>query len=402
MSSASGSRTPLSRLTVLIGWGCAAALVLGTVLAPPARTGLLYGSLAVTVAALVASLSRLFVGSRVRTVFLSVTGLGGAALDLLQPSGPGMLAAFVSVAGLGLSLRPRVAAVTGGLVLVAAATAEGFVSSQPVSAILNVSLGALFLLFTSAFAALSRQAQERAEDLAAQVQASREAREQAAVVAERARMARELHDILAHTLSGLSLQLSGTRLLAQRSGADPRVVEQLEAAHRLAKDGMANAKSAVAALRGETLPGADALPQLLAEARLATGIAITSTVTGTPRRLSPEAGLTVYRTAQEALTNAAKHGGQGTKVNLRLVYDADEVCLSVENSAGSDPRPGTAPGFGLTGLAERAALHGGHLEYGPEPGGWCVALTLPATGAEQAGRNAMVTGAEQAGTEEEW
>ena len=87
----------------------------------------------------------------------------------------------------------------------------------------------------------------------AQEAATRAAREQAAAFAERTRLARELHDVLAHTLSGLSVQLEGARLLAETAGADPRLVDQVSRAQTLARDGMGNAKRVVSALHGDAL-----------------------------------------------------------------------------------------------------------------------------------------------------
>jgi signal transduction histidine kinase len=372
-------RSPwITRAIRPIGRIAAAALVLGTLLAglpPGGRRWAVLVVLVVEIALLLVAVSGR-IGSRVVLgVIMVLSGLGGAGLDLLQSNGPGLLGAYVAMAGIGLALAPRAAAAAGGIVLVAAAGAEAHVSDEPVSAVLNVTLGALFLFATAGFAAVSRDAQTRAEQLAAEEQALRREREQSAVLAERARMARELHDILAHTLSGLTLQLAGTTLLAQQTGADPRLTTQLESAHRMAKDGAANARGVVAALRGDTLPGPDALPALVAETRLATGLPITFAVTGEPRRLAPEAGLAIYRTAQEALTNIAKHAGRGAEVKIDLEYGTDEVTLVVQNSAG-DREPSLGIGFGLTGLAERAALHGGHLEHGPTESGWRVALTI--------------------------
>jgi signal transduction histidine kinase len=242
-----------------IGAGSVLALILGTFTADlphgaAARVTVVV-ALAVTVTLLTIAIARTRRDPSVQAVLLTAAGLGGAVLDLVQPRGLGLLACYVALAGLGLALRPRAAIATGLIVLVAAAVAEAVHSSQPILAVLNLSLGALFMVVTAAFAAVSRDARARAEALAAEERALREARQEAAVAAERARIARELHDILAHTLSGLSLQLAGAQLLAHRDGAGDDLLTQIDSAHRLAKDGMANAKRVVAALRGDALPG---------------------------------------------------------------------------------------------------------------------------------------------------
>ena len=113
------------------------------------------------------------------------------------------------------------------------------------------------------------------------------------------------HDVLAHTLSGLAVQLEGARLLAAHTGADPRLVEQVANAQGLARSGMAGAKRAVATLRGDELPGPDEVPELVEQARLATGAPVTYTVVGEPTPLPPERGLPLYRAVQEALANVA-------------------------------------------------------------------------------------------------
>ena len=193
----------------------------------------------------------------------------------------------------------------------------------------------------------------------AQEAATRAARERAAAFAERTRLARELHDVLAHTLSGLSVQLAGARLLAETTGADPRLVDQVSRAQALARDGMGNAKRVVSALRGDALP-------------------VTLTVTGTAKPLVPEAGLAVYRAVQEALTNTTKYAGRGATASVAVSWSDDAVHVKVVDRAGEAATArGPSGGYGLAGLAERAALLGGHATAGPVDGGFRVQLRLP-------------------------
>ena len=212
----------------------------------------------------------------------------------------------------------------------------------------------------------------------AQEAATRAAREQAAAFAERTRLARELHDVLAHTLSGLSVQLAGARLLAETTGADPRLVDQVSRAQALARDGMGNAKRVVSALRGDALPGPAMLPQLIDEVRAANALPVTLTVTGTAKPLVPEAGLAVYRAVQEALTNTTKYAGRGATASVAVSWSDDEVQVEVVDRAGDGVTArGPSGGYGLAGLAERAALLGGHATAGPVDGGFRVQLRLP-------------------------
>ena len=98
--------------------------------------------------------------------------------------------------------------------------------------------------------------QPRGEALVEELRESRAAHAESAALAERGRVARELHDVLAHSLSALALQLEGSRLLARDRGADPEVIEGLERAHHLAVSGLTEARQAISALRGDDLPAA--------------------------------------------------------------------------------------------------------------------------------------------------
>jgi signal transduction histidine kinase len=172
-------------------------------------------------------------------------------------------------------------------------------------------------------------------------------------------------------------------------------MEQVARGQRIARDGLADTRRAISALRGDELPGAGLLPRLVHDANAATGIQARLTVTGDGRPLPPEVGLALYRTAQEALTNTAKYAGPGAHAELRLSYQPDGVELLVENAPGGDApvadgttadgttADGTTAGltfggYGLTGMRERAELLGGTLTAGPAGTGFGVRLRLPA------------------------
>lgn len=365
------------RPVVLLGVAAVAVLVVGTLLAglpqEPGRRALLLGCLGGGVLLFLVALSGRLRDPPLLAAALVGFGLSGAAMDLLQPSGPGFLTAYVAAAGLALRLPRRVALGTGVVVIGATAAAEAVTSPHPVSSILNLALGGGFLAFASAYAALSREASRRAVEQVAQEQATLAAREQAAVLAERSRLARELHDVLAHTLAGLAVQLEGARLLGEHTAADPRLVAQIAAAGRLTREGTANASRAVSALRGEALPGVDDLESLVAQARSTLGLAIDRQQGGSVQQITPEAGLCVYRTVQEALTNTAKYAGHGARAMVTVDYRDESLEVSVADAGGERHTVSSGSGgFGLAGLAERAALLGGSLESGPTPqGGRC-------------------------------
>jgi signal transduction histidine kinase len=194
---------------------------------------------------------------------------------------------------------------------------------------------------------------------------------------ERQHLAREMHDVLAHSLSALAMQLEGARLLARRTGADASVVEAVERSHHLARGGLEEARGAIEALRGGDMPGPDRLPALADEFSEQTGVDTALALDGEPRELPSEARLAVYRTAQEALTNVRRHA-DAEHVDLRLRYADDGTWLTVENRGRR--RNGTAEpglGYGLTGMRERAELLGGRLDAAPTAEGFRVELYLP-------------------------
>jgi signal transduction histidine kinase len=307
----------------------------------------------------------------VQTFCFITAGLCGALLDLLRPAGPGYVLGFMAVAGMGLRLPRTMALICGGLVVTCTALAEAYNSQQGITAFLNLSIGGSFLFLAAAYSQANRVAADAAEERLAQEAAAREAREEATRLAERGRIARELHDVLAHTLAGLAVHLEGARLLATRTDADPRLIDQLTSAHGLARDGLIGARQVVETLRGDLLPGPSLIPDLVSRA------GATLTVAGTPRDLPPEDGLALYRMVQEALTNAAKHAGPAATVTVELTWTPATVEATVTDTGGKPVTDLPAGGFGLTGLAERAALAGGHLSAGPTGTGWRVALNLP-------------------------
>jgi signal transduction histidine kinase len=326
------------------------------------------------------ALSRRFRDLRVVIPALIVLGLCGAALDWPESDGPGFVAGYMALAGLALRVPRGLALLSGVPIVAAIAASEGHEAEKPASTVLAVTLGCGFLFITSALAALSQDAHHRAEARLVQESAIREAREQMAMLAERSRVARELHDVLAHSLSSLSLQLEGTRLRASQTGADPVLLEQISYAREVACDGMVSAQRALQALRGDgvEVPGLAGLPRLVSGTAVAVGIPIDFRVDGTPRPLRPEAELTAYRTVQEALTNVAKHAGRGARAGVLLTWAPDSLDISVADSGGDGVGAGlVSSGFGLTSMAERAALHGGQLTAGPSADGFTVQLRLP-------------------------
>jgi signal transduction histidine kinase len=308
---------------------------------------------------------------------LLVLAVAAAVVHYADPGGP-VVGLYLVTAFAPLRL-PRATA------LIVAATAVlifdlGLVVDAPNAAVFIavVTGGAAFFFL---FGALLRSEQEqrlRADRLVVELEASQEAEKAAAAQAERARLAREMHDVLAHTLTGLVLQLDGARLQARARHGDADLADTVTRAHALARDGLAEARRAVSTLRGDALPGPELLPALVDEHRRSIDGECRLTIAGDPVPLSADARLALYRTAQEALNNVRKHA-PGARVDVSLQWMPDDAVLTIQN-ARADPAGDlttTGGGYGLAGMAERAQLLGGHLESGPTGDGYRVRLRVP-------------------------
>jgi signal transduction histidine kinase len=240
------------------------------------------------------------------------------------------------------------------------------------------------LAFVARFMRLARENQDRTELLLAQLEDAREEQTRAAAVAERGRIAGELHDVLAHSLSGAAIQLQGTRMLAERDGAGPEMRSAIERASELVRDGLSSARQAVGALRGDPMPGVTQLPALVDSYRDDLHLDVTLCVEGQPRALSADASLALYRAAQEALTNVARYA-RGAQTSVVLRYGDERTSVIVENGPPpDDERGGVADlrgvggGRGLAGLRERLERVDGVLVAGAADGGWRVVADIRA------------------------
>ena len=209
---------------------------------------------------------------------------------------------------------------------------------------------------------------EQAQALLAETRRAQHEAERTAALDERSRIAREIHDVLAHSLGALGIQLQAAEaMLSERHDID-RALHSIAGARRLVDEGLTETRRAVRALRTDAPPLPDALAALLDDRPGAL------TVTGEPYALSPAAGLALLRVAQEAVTNVAKHAN-GNPPTIALQYTDAGVELRVENAltdAGAVEHPDSAGGYGLAGMHERLRLIDGEVHAGPVGDRWVV------------------------------
>ncbi|WP_415853613.1 sensor histidine kinase [Sinomonas sp. G460-2] len=204
----------------------------------------------------------------------------------------------------------------------------------------------------------------------------------AAVQEERARIAAELHDIVSHSVTVMTLHAAGGRKIME---ADPtRTRQALELIERVGSQTMDELRRLLDVLRSADLVAANAVPlhelgeldSLLSPVR-AIGITVDVTTVGDPGPLDSSIGHTAYRVLQEALTNVTKHAGTHARVDIRLTWSLQKLIVEVRDDGGSEQRTGGRPGYGLLGLQERVGLVGGDLTYGRNGRGFTVRAELP-------------------------
>ena len=220
--------------------------------------------------------------------------------------------------------------------------------------------------------------------LEAQLARDTEAERALAAAAERARIAREMHDVVAHTLSVVVAQADGGRFAGAQ---DPEAAKRaLATIGEVGRSALAEMRSLLGLLRTADdeaalgpQPSIEDIPALVATTRDG-GLDVSSVTTGTPRPLPIGAGLALYRIAQEALTNVLRHAGPSPRAFVQLTWTAHEVELTVQDDGRGAAARGDGAGQGLAGMRERATVFGGRLTAGPRAGGGYLvraALALP-------------------------
>lgn len=259
-----------------------------------------------------------------------------------------------------------------------------FAAAAAYSLVSNIAYFAGAYFFGNA-AWLSARREARLREQAEELRAERERTAAAAVLGERVRIARELHDVVAHSVSLMGVQAAAARRSLDR---DPDVAS---AALRAVEDTARNTVGELGGLLGmlrsgdappervvaPPAPGVNGLPELADLAR-ETGLAVAWTVVGRPVPLSESVSLSLYRVAQEALTNTVKHA-RASRADLRLRYLPDAVEVEVVDDGLPALPTSAGSGLGQLGMHERVALHDGELEHGPRAGqrGYRVRARIP-------------------------
>ncbi|MET7482968.1 histidine kinase [Streptomyces sp. NPDC005538] len=307
-----------------------------------------------------------------------VWAVGAAALMSLEHSGASALFAYFVTGHAGYRLEARralpFAALTSALCAGALLLPWG---GNDTSWIVGAFTGASVLVGISNRAHTDALRSARAAAEQSELAARAEAR--AETLAERARIARDVHDVLAHSLAGVNMQLEVTDALLEAGDVD-RAREAAQRAQSLVRSGLTEVQRTVGDLREDALPLVETLRSLLASG----SDAGTLTVDGPPRELPVRLAQVIVRCAQEALTNAHKYA-PGAPVRMRLEHRPQETVFEVVNPApprGPRPLAGAGSGMGLVGMRERLDLVGGTVTAGPivdgdDAGGWRVRVVIP-------------------------
>ncbi|MGY4643145.1 sensor histidine kinase [Cellulomonas sp. URHB0016] len=306
---------------------------------------------------------------------------------VVLPGDLAVLVALYSVTVHGPRWAHRVAiigALLGSLTLTVLLTG----SSYPPAAVMTAVLASSLMVAVWAFGLARRSRREAMEalvDRAQRLEVERDQQTQIATAAERARIARDLHDIVAHSLSVVIAQADGGRYAAD---ADPTAATRaLATIGETGRAALTDMRRLLGILRAgpdgadspgtgsvpgtdrfAPQPGADDITALVEQVR-ASGVRVSLVRMGTPRRLPPGMGLAVYRIAQEALTNVLKHAGPDPQVTVMVSWQPEAILVEVDDDGRGASAESDGLGQGMLGMRERATMFGGTVTAGPRPGG---------------------------------
>ena len=367
-------RAPAPPARVWRDWLLVAVLVPTALLEGLLREDLAWPAVAIVVA-LVAISTLLWRRTRpLLAVAVAFGSIGAAAVaELLWADEPVGLYTSICVLLLPYALfrwgAGREAAI--GLAIILACCVIGIAADD--TGVVDAVAGTVFLLFPAALGASVRyRVSSRLREID-QVK-----------LRERQQLARELHDTVAHHVSAIAIQAqAGRTVAADRPDAAVRALEVIEEA---ASRTLAEMRDMVGVLRDGDEPdrapqrGVADIERLARDA--AHGPRVDVELSGEFDALRPSVGAAMYRLAQEAITNATQHARHATRIDVHVAGEDDCVRLTVRDDGDAGSADRSRSGYGLVGMAERAALLGGTLEAGPGPGkGWTVNAVLPRAGA---------------------
>ena len=314
-----------------------------------------------------------------------VTAAGVLALTFLDPRGAYdtntmFLVLLLGTWAAGLLLDYRQAATAFAAVLAGGWVVFLRAPELPWTEVLWLSLPLTGIFAISAASARRGEQVRVAEERARRTEAEAER----AIQEERSRITRELHDVLAHSVSVMTVQASAVRRLLRPEQERER--EALRTVEETGREALSEMRRMLGIMRTEEevpslapQPGLKTLPALVEQVRQS-GLPVELTVEGEPVQLSAGVDLSAYRIVQEALTNTLKHAGRPAHAWVAVRYVGDDVEIEVADDGGNDGVSDGA-GHGLVGMRERVALCGGDLRSGPRPGGgFRISARLPVAG----------------------
>ena len=311
-------------------------------------------------------------------VFLVLAAESLVTVDAVTESQTNTLAILTAFGIVGAQQDVRAAA-AGAAVGYAALGAIVFRQTVPVGAVV------FMLIFAAATWAIGRAVGEwgrRAVDLERRADQLERSHAEA-VAGERATIARELHDVIAHSVSVMTVQAGAARILLDEDRPE-RARESVLAVEETGRQALSEMRRLLGILRGDERetglapqPGIADVHTLVEQVRAA-GLPVDIVVDGEPRRLPPGVDLAAYRVVQEALTNALKHAG-AARAEVAIRYEKTALQLAITNDGHVRRNGGGGRGgHGLVGMRERVALYGGEFEAGPrDGGGYAVHASLP-------------------------
>lgn len=348
------------------------------------RTAIVLSLVMVTAAAMVlptsAGDSGLIASERWVVTAAATLCVAGSALTVLSPDGTGAAVPMVTIALMPRAINRRSLEVA----LIVVAVAGEWLFAWRIGAswwAYPALLAGLIGCYQTGLRGRDRKERlENAELMLAREQALAAERERAAASAERERIARDLHDVLAHTLSGLAITLQGASLLIG-SGRAAEAGVQVDRARALAVEGLSEARAAVAALAPATRTDAvvdlaAALDRMVRDHRAVTGTRATLELGRLPELSAPVVTATLG-VVREALTNTVRHAA-GRPVRVSAGVQSGTLLVQVHDELGEPSAPAADGGMGVRGMTARMAEVGGSVTAGPDPTGWSVRVTVPA------------------------